>query len=204
MHQKKLFFFKKLIDFIITLKPPYNYLESSHLNNYENRDFINEELFKFFRSYNINEESNTYFIFDNIRHAYINYSAGGILAVYKGREAEVWYPKVIIHSNLGDRKDIELLNSEVVIYRGASKDEYNSKVFGQSWTLDEDIAKQFAFEHYEGQPDYENTTRVVLKANIDKQHIFYYKEDDREKEVIVNANMLISNSIDLLEEAVLE
>ena len=200
----KIMFFKKLIDFIITLKPPYDYLESSHLNNYKNRDFLNDELFKYLKKHNIDEDSNAYFIFDNIRHAYINYCAGGILAIYKGREAEVWYPKIVIHSNIGDRRDIELLGNDIVIYRGASKDEYNSKIFGQSWTLDEKIAKQFAFEHYEGQPDYENTIRVVLKAKINKTDIYYYQKEDRENEVIINSNRLVSNSINILEEAVLE
>jgi len=194
-------FFKQLISFILTLNPSLEYGKLDHANQ---NLFLNKELYAFFKKFNFDDDSMEHFIFDNIRHAFINYCQGGILEVYKHREAEGWYPKIIIDSNLGDRNDIERLNNEVVIYRGTSKDEYNSKTFGQSWTLDEEIANKFAFEHYEGQPDYENTTRVILKAKINKQHIYYYKEENKEQEVIVNSNMIISNSIDLLEEALLE
>jgi len=197
-------FFKELINLFITLNLPYEYLELGHMNNSLNAKFINQELFTLQEENNIDEDSNAYLIFDSLRHAYINYSEGGILSVHKGREAEVWYPKIIIRSNLGDRNDIELLNDEIVIYRGTSKDEYNSKIFGQSWTLDEVIAKKFAFEHYKGKSNYENTVRVLLKTKINKQDIFYYKNGDREKEVIVNSKLIILDSISLLEEAILK
>ncbi len=188
-------FFKELIDFITTLTPSNDDLELKHLNN---------ELCEYSKKYSIKKDSSTYFIFDNIRHAFINYCSGGILAIYQRREAEGWYPKIIIPFNIGDRKDIELLDNNVVIYRGASKDEYNSKRFAQSWTLDENIAKQFAFNHYEGQPDYRDTIRVVLKTIIDKADIYYHQKDGREKEVIINSNKLIFNSIDIIKEAVLD
>jgi len=196
-------FFEKLIDFITTLKPPYPYRDLGHLNNSKNIKFLNSKLSEFLEKHGIDQDSKTYFIFDNIRHAFIKYCSGGVLAIYKGREADVWYPKIIIRSNIGDRKDIEQLNSKVTIYRGASKYEYDSKEFGQSWTLDSDIAKKFAFEHYEGQVGYSDTVRVILKTTIDKANIYYYQKEDREKEVIINTNKLLFSTIDILNEAIL-
>ena len=68
----------------------------------------------------------------------------------KHREAENWYPKVIIRKKLGTNS----LAGDVVIYRGTSKSEFELGEFSQSWTLNEAVAHDFAFKHYQGHDAY--------------------------------------------------
>jgi len=160
--------------------------------------FINKIFIDFIKSNSITENSNEYFILDNIRHIFISFKKGGIIKLYESREAEVWYPKVIIKTFIGNENDIKILNNPVIIYRGTSRVEYNSKTFGQSWSLSEKIANEFAFKHYRHQPDYKNTIRVVLKTVIDKTSIFYYNKNNLEKEVIVNSKDIDFNNVEVI------
>lgn len=196
--QDKIVFFNSLIEFIITLKPPLEYKELGHPANTINRDFLNNNLEEFIEKYSLKEHSKVYFIFDTIRHAFINYCQGGIYQMYKQREAEGWYPKIIINKNIGYRNDINNLDTqEVKIYRGTSKAEYNSKEYGQSWTLNKNIAEEFAFIHYKDQEAHKGTLRVVIWAKINKNDIYYYDKNDAEEEVIVNTCKIITDSINL-------
>ncbi len=198
----QLIFFKDLIDFMISLEPPYKYSEigdCSDINNIKNDEFLNFEMITFLKKSSILDDSNEYYIFDILRHAFISFKEGGLYSLYKHREAEVWYLKIIIRQNMGCRADINNLNNEVIIYRGTSEDEYTSKKYGQSWTLSKKIADDFAFVHYSGQTDYENTTRVTIKTKIKKESIYYYNKDDDEKEIIVDERKIIVNSSEVVE-----
>ena len=199
-------FFTDLIDFMINLKIPYPYDRDCLISysNDKNREFINTEFYKFLNSNNLSEDNKEHFIFDNIRHAFINFKEAGVLNMYQYREAEIWYPKIIISKYIGIKDDIDELDSEVIIYRGTSKDEFESKVFGQSWSIDENIANQFAFIHYKNQPDYRNKTRVLMQAKVLKEFIYYFKKNGRENEVIIDSNNIISKSVKILNEMVLK
>jgi hypothetical protein len=186
--------FNEFLEFMIDLVIPYEYKdELSHINNEKNRDFINENFIQFVENKGLPtcpSESKEYFILDNIRHAFINFKQGGLLSMYQGREAEGWYPKVKVSSFLGSIEDIHSLSTPIIIYRGTSKDEFNSNNFGQSWTLSKQIAFEFAFVHYMSQPEYKNTLRVILKREISKEFILYYTNDNIEGEIIVTPNKL--------------
>jgi hypothetical protein len=123
--------------------------------------------------------------------------------MYKYREAEGWYPKIIIKENIGTRKHVNTLDPNITIYRGTSKDEYNSKEFGQSWTINKTVANEFAFNHYLGQPEHQGTKRVVIKTTINRTNIFYFDKDDYEKEVIIDTKAIIIDSVEICEEKVL-
>lgn len=184
-------FFRDLIDWMLAL---YNIKEQT-----VDDKFINEEFYMLLHKYDISEDSLAHFISDNLRHAFTHFIQGGVLQMYQYREAEVWYPKVIIRKYLGLKMDLEKLEKEVVIYRGMSIDEHSFKRYGQSWTLDEKIAKSFAFQHYIGQPDYQDTIRIVAKTKIKKDHIFYYDEKNQEQEVIIDARMLDPNKVEIID-----
>lgn len=184
-------FFRDLIDWMTTL---YNTKEQTIDDK-----FINKEFYILLNKYDISEDSLAHFISDNLRHAFIHFSQGGVLQMYQHREAEVWYPKVIVRKNMGFSADIDKLEKEVIIYRGMSIDEHSSDKYGQSWTLNEDIAKSFAFEHYIGQPDYQDTIRIVAKTKIKKDHVFYYDEKNQEQEVIIDESILEPNKIEIIE-----
>ena len=165
------------------------------------RDIINKKVLKYLELQGIIEDTKEYFICDSIRHAFINFKEDGIFRLYKQREAEDWYPKVIINNFIGIKEDIDKLSEEIVIYRGTSKDEYNSSIFGQSWTTKKDIAHKFAFQHYEFQK--KDTLRVLLTTRISKKAIFFYKLNDNENEVVINTDFLIKDNIEILEEKII-
>lgn len=203
--------FNEFLELMIDLEIPYEYKnELGHINNIKNRKFINENFIKFLKKkgipispYDLEENwIKEYPILDNIRHAFINFKQGGILYMYQCREAECWYPKVIVNSFLGKTEDIESLSEPIIVYRGTSKEEYNSKNFGQSWTLSEEIASEFAFEHYSTQPEYRDTLRVILKAEVSKEFILYYSKDNTEDEVIVIPEKL--KDVEVIEESEIE
>jgi hypothetical protein len=198
--------FNEFLELMIDLDIPYEYKDKlSHENNRKNRDFINESFTKFIKDKGLPtcpSESKEYFILDNIRHAFINFKQGGLLSMYQGREAECWYPKVVINSFIGDFDDIESLSEPIIVYRGTSKDEYNSKNFGQSWTLSEEIANEFAFEHYSSQLEYRDTLRVILKGEISKEFVLYYSKDNNEEEVIIIPEHI--KCVEVIEEAKIE
>ncbi len=196
-------FFNYLIEFMMNIKVPYLYSKVESLENRKNQEYINDELYSFLNKYNLDEGSSEHFIFDNIRHAFINYKKGGVLRMYQGREAEVWYPKVIINKYMGIKEDIDKLENEIIIYRGTSKDEFNSNKFGQSWSIDKNIACDFAFKHYENQIDYKNTKRVLLKSKIQKEFVYYYSENGREKEIIIDSKKIVLHTTEILEERIL-
>jgi hypothetical protein len=95
------------------------------------------------------------------------------------------------------------MDSQIVIYRGTSNTEYESGEFSQSWTTCKDVAYKFAFIHYKGQANYQNTLRVVLKAKIDKRFIYYYNGDDDEKEVILDERKIPINTIEVCEKRII-
>lgn len=199
-------YFKHLIDFMIALTPPHQYslIQCTDPKYMENDQFLNDRFFDFIKKYSISDDTNEYHISDTIRHAFLSFKEGGIYRLYKAREAEGWYPKVIIRQNLGSRDSIGNLEVEVVIYRGTSKEEYTSGVFGQSWSLSEKIANEFAFKHYSVHDGYINTSRVLMKSRIRNDSIYYYDEDDSEKEIIIDEREIIVDPPELVEERFLE
>lgn len=179
-------FYSELLELLPTLMLPYDYQGIGSLENLSNNDFINKKLHEFRESYDLTEDQTDSPIFDSIRDAYVAYREGGVFQLYKYREADTWYPKVIIDDFIGNEVDIAELGDIVDVYRGTSLDEYESSFFGQSWCLDQNIAEGFAYKLYAGQADYIDTKRVVLKTTIDKKSIYYYSKDDNEQEVIVD------------------
>ena len=152
----------------------------------------------------INDEKDSYYIFDNLRHAFNSYKFGGLIQFYERAEKEDWYPKIVINSFLGKQENIDLLDNEITVYRGTSFTEYESGIFSQSWSLDKDIARKFAFVHYMRQTSYSNTKRVLLKTEINKNDIFYYNKDNNEKEVIINPNNIKKELVEILDEGIIE
>jgi len=196
--------FNEFLEMMIAQEVPYEYSdELGHINNEKNKYFFAEKYDDFIRENGLSSsviDSKETFILDNLRHAFTNFSEGGVLNMYQLREAEGWYPKVIIDRFLGIDDDIYELEEEIIIYRGTSKNEFESNNFGQSWTISKDIAEGFAFEHYNSQPEYSDTLRVVLKGKISKEFILYYSKDNTEDEVIVIPKKL--KDVEIIEERI--
>ena len=148
----------------------------------------------------IKEDTEEYYTFDSIRHAFISFKAGGIYNLYKHREAECWYPKVLIRNNMGISSNVDDLDSEITIFRGTSKEEYDSAIYSQSWTLYRKVAEEFAFKHYENQEDYKTTSRIVLQTSISKNHVYYYDKYDDEQEIIIDERKLNEHPVIIIKE----
>jgi hypothetical protein len=198
-------FFNKLINYYISITFPHN---SEHDLSYreqsENRDIFESKLNTFESDNTLEEDSKTSKIYDELYHALRSYTTEGLLGLYKHKDATFWYPKILITQNIGSRNDINNLDEEVIIYRGTNIDEFNSKVFSQAWTLDKKIAQQFAFVHYVGQPNYINTSRVIIKAKINKNDIYFYDKSLMEQEVVINPSEIVTTSAEVIEQKTLK
>ena len=166
-------FFKEFFDFLATLQPIHQVYETGSTEWSENREYLNHEIISFCQSRHIPEDSNEYDAVDSLRQAFVSYIEGGVYGLYKGREALAnWYPRVIFRKKICEHS----LSGEIDIYRGTGELEYGRGMFGQSWTLDINVAHRFAFTHYRHGEHYENTQRVVLKSTISAENIYAYKQ----------------------------
>jgi len=197
---KKKDFFKSLIDFFLKLEFPYDYNNKlEYCEQEENRNFLQENLERLFLTNNVEEDTNAMKIYEELYHALRSFVGEGLEGLYIHRAPEFWYPKVIIKSIIGERSFIDELEEIITIYRGTSQDEFESKIYGQSWSLEMTQAENFAFVHYKGHEKYLNTIRVVIEAKINKKDIYYYRKFHAEKEIVINPLKLLSDSIKIIE-----
>ncbi len=200
--------FNNLFEYMIDLYIPYKYKDMSHLENKKLRQYLNEKLYKFLEQNNITESSKEYMIFDAICHCFINFKEDGILKMYKNRQAEFWYPKVIITKFIGMKEDIDELDNEVLIFRGTSQEEFNSGIFGQSLSLSKAVANKFAFNTYKNIDHHKNTLRVILSTTIKIDSILFYdknrKEYNGEAEVIIDIKHLSKELVKIEEKQFLK
>lgn len=187
----KLKFFSDFFDFLAELNPPHKNAELGSYEYDKNDEYINSQILAFAEAGGIEANSQEYFILDSIRHAFISFKSHGLLHLYKSREAENWYPKIVIRKKLGSNP----LNGDVVIYRGTSKSEFEHKRFSQSWTLSQKIAHDFAFKHYQDHDAYKNMERVLIRAKINVLDIYYYGESDNENEVIIDERKIVDPTV---------
>jgi hypothetical protein len=198
-HPNNCIFFKELVDFIVEMRLPHKYVKETSIHYAKNNRFMAKEFQEFLKHHCLNDESPEYYIYDVIRHAFVHFKSGGILEMYKYRDTGKWYPKIIIRKQLGLIDNIDELENETIAYRGMSKNEFDSKSFGQSWTIDENVAREFAFEHYKELSEYMNTIRVVVKTKIQKEFIYHFDKNGREKELIVDERSIDVNCSAIVE-----
>ena len=196
---EKLPIFRALFDLLTTLEAPHKDTKLGSSEYFENDDYFNNSILNFAESQGVIDDTEEYYIIDNIRHAFIMFKSSGLYSLYKHREAENWYPKIIIRKHIG----VDQLKDEVLIFRGTSKAEYESGKYSQSWALKEEVAHDFAFKHYQNHDLYINTERVVLKAKIDRRHVYYYNTNENEQEVIINEEKIESGSVKVISQRIL-
>lgn len=143
--------------------------------------------------YESNELHYLYFqCIDSFRHLFLVFlehtdKRSSIANAWKHQENEVWYPPIELKLTDDLPRDIENLDSEVIIYRGANQKELICNNYGQSWSLCEKVAERFAWETY----DFDESERIVMKASIPKGSIVMYEKSNiSEKEVVVNPSAL--------------
>lgn len=127
-------------------------------------------------------------ILDSIRHAFCSFARGGIHQLFTHQENEVWYPKVILDSELHPN-NIDSLPEIIVLYRGADISELKFLNFGQSWTTKEDVAREFAYRHYANQNWFVKENRIILKTEYARCFV-YYANQAPEYEVAINTSKI--------------
>ena len=85
--------------------------------------------------------------------------------------------------------DIYLLPQVFTLYRGCEISELKRNSFGQAWTTSPDIAKAFAYTHYQGQYWFDENKRTVLAATYTKEHVLFSNQPG-EYEVVVDIKKL--------------
>lgn len=134
----------------------------------------------FVKEYNVLDDSlifnQLYDLFNYLRL----FSEGGVFKLFKGRQAEWKGPKIRINDLDVPAWDRGKLKQPIIVYRGMSNSEYASGFFGQSWSVNQQVAQRFAKETYS-----DSTPGVVVKACINIQSVLYYDPQDYEEEVIV-------------------
>ena len=194
----------KYLEMLILINLPHKEFNLGDNEFFENEEYFRKQIIGFWNKNKINDEKDSYYIFDNLRLAFNSYKFGGLIQLYERAEKEYWYPKIVIDNFLGKAEDINSLNDEIIVYRGTSFKEYESGIFSQSWSLDKDIARKFAFEHYRRQLFYSNTERILLKTKINKSDIFYYDGDNIEKEIVINSKDIKKEFVEILEKEIIE
>ncbi len=141
---------------------------------------------KFYTEIN-NHDANI--VLDSMRLAVYAFCKGGLRDLWLYQQNEDWFPKIVIEEVLKPN-DIETLPSTLIIYRGCSVSELIGNKSGQAWSLSYDRAREFAFHHYIDQSWFEKNVRIVLKAKIDIENVYFYQKDKHEEEVVVNQSKL--------------
>ncbi|MGS8101270.1 hypothetical protein [Providencia sp. PROV_01] len=140
------------------------------------------------------KETEIYKILDSFRHAFLSYVNGGLINLYIRQENEGWYPKILL-ADILEPNQINTLSNNFCVYRGCDISELVSRDYGQSWTLSEQVASNFAFDLYKDNDWFDLNNRVVLTTKLSKKDIFYYSEDYGEAEVIVDTKKLRNVSL---------
>jgi len=124
-------------------------------------------------------------VLDSIRHAFYVFSNQSVKDLYFHHENECWYPKILISKTI-DVEELIDYESTFIIYRGCDKSELADNSYGQSWTVNKEVAKDFAYRHYQNQSWFRKTQRIVVKAEIDKSNIYLSRLWHSEQEVVIN------------------
>jgi len=115
--------------------------------------------------------------------------SGGLQGLFKGRQPDDFGPRIYLKERICSDESIQALPDVIKVYRGMSIAEYESGSFGMSWSIDEKVAKDFAFVHYHDEP------RVVVQSCITKKQILFYNPQGTEGEIAVLNDSITDGSI---------
>jgi hypothetical protein len=127
-------------------------------------------------------------VFDALRHSFSCYAYNGLHQLYTRQENECWHPKVRLVERL-EPNDIDSLDSMIKIYRGCDVGEFINESYGQAWTTSLDVAKDFAFKHYQNQNWFKAENRIVVETTYSRDHLLF-SQQSVEFEVVVDIEKL--------------
>ncbi|PHR54875.1 MAG: hypothetical protein COA47_14745 [Robiginitomaculum sp.] len=89
------------------------------------------------------------------------------------RGGESWFPIVEIASAVDDYSNQSPI---ITVFRGCFFKEFESNNYRQSWTSEFEVAKAFAFTHY----NIDNENRVVIKVTVNNSDIAWMRSGESE------------------------
>jgi hypothetical protein len=112
-------------------------------------------------------------------------------AIYEhtNRGGDNWFPIVEIASPVEDYSDQP---QTITVFRGCSLKEFESKNYRQSWSSELDVAKTFAFTHFNS----DENKRVVIKATVSNTDIVWMRNGESEV-VLLPGFTPLSSTIEL-------
>lgn len=102
---------------------------------------------------------------------------------HTNRGGDNWFPIVQISAPIADYSSEP---NELTVYRGCHINELNNKCFRQSWSLDFEIAKAFAFTYF----NIDSQQRVVIKATVRNLDIAWIRGTESEVVLLPNCQPL--------------
>lgn len=149
-----------------------NFMNVKNLNSKKFNEFIGH--------YQLDDNSELYNVLRAVFIDIENYENGGRFELFKNHQAEWGVPSNVLNrEDIGDIGDLSDLSDSFEIYRGMSHEEFISGDFGQSWSIDYEIARRFAEDTYSDKPK-----GIVAKTIISKHEVLHY-DKNKEFEVIV-------------------
>lgn len=137
-----------------------------------------------------NIENEPYHTLDSIRIAFVRFISDGLHGLFGHQENEAWYPKITLNKQL-EPNDIPALDDEFTIFRGCDISEYESGQIGQSWSTSYDVARDFAYKHYNSQDWFTGENRILVSATYNKTDVLFSDQTEYgEYEIVVNINKL--------------
>ena len=127
-------------------------------------------------------------IFDALRHSFSCYAYNGLHQLYTRQENESWHPKVRLTEILAPN-DIDSLPPMVIIYRGCNISEDEKGLYGQAWTTSLQVAKDFAYQHYQNQGWFDSKNRIVLETIYSRKNLLF-SHQSVEFEVVIDTDKL--------------
>jgi hypothetical protein len=108
-------------------------------------------------------------------------------AIYEhtNRGVDNWFPIVEIASPVEDYSDQP---QTITVFRGCALKEFESKSYRQSWSSELDVAKTFAFTHFNS----DKNKRVVIKATVNNSDIAWMRNGESEVVLLPNITPLTS------------
>ena len=157
-------------------------------NKNSTQDAINKYAQDLTESIDDNEQAKE--VIDTLRHSFSCFSYNGLHQLYTRQENETWHPKIELTEVL-EPNDTDLLDEEVILYRGCDHMEYASKKFGQAWSTSKDRATDFAYRHYASQPWFNRDNRIVLKTVYPRGRVLF-SHQSVEFEVVVDTKYFLN------------
>lgn len=114
------------------------------------------------------------------------YCSSDDLFPHKRLIRQILFSKRINREFLMERNERKVLNElpgQLRVFRGMAMNEFVSKDYGVSWTLDYEVAKYFASK-YSRNFSTNGNRRVIVAKTINKENVIAYMDGRSEKEIL--------------------